>query len=313
MNFITALANSGTSHPKSLAIPALAPLPLHIEVVSVLLVHPRYTTQAPQKERAELASRCISFLRSILSNLGPLNANLAEAFSLADARSRGSRRRHGGDDTSSDEDEEEYANLKGIVANQGRIRRCAIDFWHIVGWAFNCSVVHRKRWKYWVVWLDYMLDVLDADWKEREAQDEADPAPQDIFKLRRNCLLVKYLSDVKGRSSALKRVVGSIFVDGGSEDLRAYPEVFADEILEIKSQNGQKRKREDDFEHKFGDYNDEEDDLEFDSGTPAPSQEIDDGPGSSGPDPWMGGPESIALRQRVLVLVSGMLLNRGLY
>jgi hypothetical protein len=273
----------------------------------VLLVHPRYTTQASQNERAELTSRCISFLRSILSNLGPLNANLAEAFSLSDPRSRGSRRRYGGDDTSSDDDEEEYAKLKGIVANQGRIRRCATDFWHIVGWSFNCSVVHRKRWKYWKVWLDYMLDVLDADWKEREAQDEEDLAPEDIFKLRRSCMLVKYLSDVRGRSSALKKVVGSIFVDGGSEDLRAYPEIFTNETLEIKAQNGQKRKREDDFDHKFGDYNDEEDDLEYDSGTPAPSQETDDENGSSAPDSWMGGPESIALRQRVLVLVSGML------
>ena len=154
-----------------------------------------------------------------------------------------------------------------------------------------------------------MLDVLDADWQEREAQDEADPAPQDIFKLRRNCLLIKYLSNVRGRSSALKRVVGAIFVDGGSEDLRAYPEVFTNETLEIKAQNGQKRKREDDFEHKFGDYNDDEDDLEFESGTPAPSQETDDVHESSLSDPWMGGPESIALRQRILVLVSGIIVK----
>jgi hypothetical protein len=188
--------------------------------------------------------------------------------------------------------------------NRGRIRACATDFWHIVGWAFNCSVVYRKRWKYWKVWLDYMLDVLDADWNEREVQDEADEVDQDHSKMRKNSLLVKYLSDVKGRSSALKRVVGSIFVDGGSEDLKTYPEVFANETQEVKSQNGQKRKREDDFEHKFGDYNDEEDDLEFDSGTLAPSQETDDEEESPAPDPWMGGPESITLRQRVLTLVS---------
>jgi hypothetical protein len=234
-----------------------------------------------------------------------LNANLAEAFSLTHS-GRGWRRRYGGDDTSSDDDEEEYAKLKGVVANQGRIRRCATDFWHIVGWTFNCSVVHRKRWKYWKIWLDYMLDVLDADWDEREAQDETDPTQMDIFKLRRNCMLVKYLSDVKGRSSVLKRVVGSIFVDGGSEDLRTYPEVFTNETLELKPQNGQKRKREDDFEYKYGDYNDEEEILEFDSGIPASSQETDDGNGTAAPDPWMGGPESIAMRQRVLVLVSGM-------
>lgn len=238
-----------------------------------------------------------------------MNANLAEAFSFTYS-GRGSRRRYG-EDTSGDDDEEEYEKLNGIVANQGRIRRCAQDFWHIVGWAFNCSVVHRKRWKYWKIWLDYMLNVLDADWKEREAQDEKDlqrnSAQKDPFKLRRNCMLVKYLSEVKGRSSRLRRVVGAIFVDGGCEDLRAYPEIFTNETLEPKRQNGQKRKREDDSEHKFGDYNDGEDDLELDSGSPAPSQDTDDGNGTPAPDPWMGGPESIALRQRVLVLVSGIL------
>jgi hypothetical protein len=149
-----------------------------------------------------------------------------------------------------------------------------------------------------------MLDVLDADWDEREAQDKAIQEAEKSFKMRKGCLLVRYLSDAKGGSRALERVVGSIFVNGGSADLKAYPEIFANETLEVKAQNGQERKREDEFGHKFGDYNDEEDDLEFDSGSPGPSQETDDGNGDSAPNPWMGGPESIALRQRVLVLVS---------
>ena len=190
--------------------------------------------------------------------------------------------------------------------NKGRIRTCATDFWHIVGWAFNCSVVHRKRWKYWKVWLDYMLDVLDADWIEREGQDEVDGLAEDAFKNRKNSLLVKYLSGVYSRSSALKRVVGSIFVDGGPEDLKAYPEIFANETLELKVQNGQKRKRENDF----GGLAEEEDDLEFDSGTPPPSQETDDGNWTSGPDPWIGGPDSIKLRQRILTLVSGFIRRK---
>jgi hypothetical protein len=230
-----------------------------------------------------------------------LNASLAEAFSFTPPRSRG-RRRHG-DETSSDDDEEESSKLKGVIMNKGRIRTCATDFWHVVGWALNCSVVHRQRWKYWKVWLGYMLDVLDADWNEREARDNANEVAEDSFKLRENSLLVKYLSDVKGRSSALKRVVGSIFVDGGSEDLRAFPEVFPNETLEWKAQNGQKRKRADDFEHDFG----EEDEFEFDSEAPAPSQESDDGNWGLAPDPWIGGPESIKLRQRLLTLVRGII------
>ena len=268
-------------------------------------MHPEYTTQAPQNERVELASRSISFLRNILSTLGPLNANLGEALSFTSPRSRG-RRRNFGDDMSSD-DEEETSRLKGVIMNKGRIRTCATDFWHVVGWALNCSVVHRKRWKYWKVWLDYMLDVLDEDWIARGAQDKANELAGDTFKMRENSLLVKYLSSVKGRSSALKRVIGSIFVDGGSEDLRAYPEVFENETSESRAQSGHKRKREDDF----GDQSDGEDQFGFGSETPLPSQETDDGDWSSGPDPWLGGPESIKLRQRVLTLVSGLPPRQG--
>jgi hypothetical protein len=173
-------------------------------------------------------------------------------------------------------------------------------------------VVYRKRWKYWQVWLDYMLDVLDADWQEREARDESDEGAEDFFKMRKNALLVKHLSGVKSRSSALNRVVGAIFVDGGSEDLRAYPEVFANETLEFKARKGQKRKRDDDFEQTFGEFNDAEVDFESDSDTPAPSQETDDGSSASGPDPWLGGPQSIRIRQRVLALVSRILPRQHL-
>jgi hypothetical protein len=205
--------------------------------------------------------------------------------------------------------------MGGIVANKGRIRRSVKDFWHIVGWAFNCSVVHQKRWKYWQVWLEYMLDVLDADWKEREEKDkeesfkatglEEGSEAECQFEMLRNSLLVKYLSDVKGRSSAAKRVVGAAFTDGGPEDLRSYPEVFPNETKEAQTQSGQKRKRGDDFKE-TSDY-DHEDEAAFESSqprdeTPESSQNTTDGVET--PDPWMGGPESIILRQRVLTLVS---------
>jgi hypothetical protein len=145
------------------------PVPLHVEIVSTLLVHPRNTTQAPRGERAELAWRAITFLRSLLATLGSLNANLGEAFSMTPPRTRGKRRGRsgGGDDGSSESGDED--RMEGVVANQGRVRRCAKDFWHVVGWAFNCSVAYPKRWKYWKVWLGYMLDVIEGDWEEREA------------------------------------------------------------------------------------------------------------------------------------------------
>jgi hypothetical protein len=202
--------------------------------------------------------------------------------------------------------------MRGIIANKGRIRRCAKDFWHMVGWAFNCSVKYPKRWKYWKVWLDYMLDVLDADWTEREAQDGLDSANTQIGEdegpLLRKSLLVKYLSEAKGRSSAVKRVVRSAFADGSPESLREFPEVFPNETKERKIQSGMKRKRESPVKQHFGDYCDDDAETAMDSAeltdqTPEPSQDSDN---ESAIDPWLGGTEAIALRQRLLALVSPM-------
>lgn len=307
----------GAAHPNPLTALVFAPLPFHIEIVSTLLVHPSYTTQLPDNECAELASRSITFLRGLLATLGPLNGNLNEAFSLTSSAIRGAiQYRHNESEGTSETDDDTAAYINGVVANQGRIRRCAKDFWHIVGWAFNCSVVHHKRWKYWKVWLDYMLDVLDADWNEREDQDimeevyqsrlQQHPEAQCKYTKLRKSLVVEYLSDVRGRSSAVKRVVGAAFTDGGADDLRYYPEVFRNETQDVKAKNGQKRKRDNEFEPGFGNFSTGIDEPAFsrlrsESSTPEPSQS------SSGrepdTDPWLGGPESIVLRQRVLTLV----------
>lgn len=160
----------------------------------------------------------------------------------------------------------------------------------MVGWAFNCSVRYPKRWRYWKVWLDFMLDVLDADWNERKTTG-TDSGVQ-------NSLLVRYLAEAAGRSSAMKRVVRSAFADGSDESLKEFPEVFSNETRELKVQNGQKRKREDPTDREFGNYLDSEGDSEL---TDQVSQDEDDIPEI---DPWIGGPESILLRQRLINLVS---------
>lgn len=279
LTLLADIVTSGASHPQ-LDTPAFAPVPFHIEIVSTLLVHPKYTTQAPQGDGVELAWRAIAFLRSLLATLGPLNANLSEAFSLAPLRSRGARRgRNAGDDGGSDSDNDDDERMEGVVANEGRIRRCAKDFWHIVGWAFNCSVVYPKRWKYWKVWLGYMLDVLEADWEQRETLDkeggvEKPASTQDSgldLPMLQESLLVKYLAEVKGRPYGMKRVVGAVFAAGSTDDLRAYPEVFPNETRAASAQNGQKRKREDSIKTTFVSFNDADiEDFAFDSSQPEP-------------------------------------------
>ncbi|CZR52070.1 uncharacterized protein PAC_01947 [Phialocephala subalpina] len=292
---LTDLVTAGASCPNPQK-PIYAPAPLHIELVSALLIHPKHTNQAPAEERAELASQSITFLRNVLAILGPLNANLADAFSFTTHSSSRTLRRSRNavelDDGSSGSDTEDgFERMRGVIANKGRIRNCAKDFWHMVGWAFNCSVKYPKRWKFWKVWLDFMLDVLDADWKERETLG-ADGNLE-------NSLLLKYLSEVRGRSSPMKRVIRSAFAAGTLEDLQEFPQVFANETKELKVQNGQKRKRGDPMERKLGHY--EEEEASSAELTDQASQDEDD---TEDIDSWIGGPESIMLRQRVVTLLS---------
>ncbi|KAH8684708.1 hypothetical protein BGZ60DRAFT_367404 [Tricladium varicosporioides] len=312
LTLLNDLVTTGASNPHNENTPAIAPSPYHIELVSCLLIHPRYTTQAPPDERLDLGARSISLLRNILAILGPVNANLDEAFSLdpiiTTRNLRRGRNTAEHDDSSGNESEDRPERMQGVIANKGRIRKCAKDFWHIVGWAFNCSIQHPKRWQHWKVWLAYMLDVLDADYTERKEQDEEkhmDPKKECPYAKLRESILVKYLSMVQGRSSPLKRVVRSVFADGSPDSLKEFPEVFENETKEVKH-SGQKRKRANTGEFKFGDYDDEIN-YDFESpGQSSPMQGDDDEKEEKAleQDPYIGGPETITLRQRLLMLLS---------
>lgn len=312
---------SGASHPHRADSAGFAPDPYHVELVSALLIHPKYTNQVASDREQDLGSRSITFLRDVLAILGPVNAGLGEAFSMTLEQEHGfrtSRRRRNAvevENGSSSSDTDETSNtVSGVIAHAGRIRRCARgDFWNVVGWAFNCSVNYPKRWKYWKVWLGYMLDVLDEDWLERERLDveaegpggSEDPNEEHEHKMLRQSLLVKYLAEAAKSSSIMERVVRSVFAAGGLEDLKEFPEIFPHETKEVKHQKGQKRKREEMLSRNFNDYDGEEVEEELDSTdqTPEPSPQADKGSTMSGED-CMGGMESIALRQRAMTLVS---------
>lgn len=302
------LVTAGASHPNCLNRPAITPIPFHIELVSALLVHPRWTTHLLPNESPDLPARAMTLLRNILSILGPLNANLGEAFSLSEPeilRSRGGRGRYVTEPDSSGSEEDRPDRMQGIIANGGRLRRCAKDFWHIVGWAFNCSVKYPKRWQYWKVWLEFMFDVLDEDYEERERMDmekhDGEGKKEPEYQMLRKSLLVEYLAHIRGRSTALKRVTRSIFADGGAASLKEFPEVYPNETKIPKHEQGQKRKRVDGMaEGKFGDYDDEMGEKDFQSPKSTPS---DDGEEESDVDVHLGGTDSIALRQRIMALV----------
>lgn len=208
---------------------------------------------------------------------------------------------------------EERMNSK--LANDGSLWTRAQDFWQVVGWAFNCSIKHRERWNTWKVWLNYMIDVIEADWKELPnlndkkftAKQYADPeAMHEVFQDR---ILVQYISAGSNYSTALRRIVKSVFVDGSIDAVKAYPMVFENETRKEAPHSGLKRKRAarlDLNEDKYGDYYENEDE-ESGVNTPDPSWPTDSiARGSDTPSTasMADDPEAVTLRLRILALVS---------
>ena len=207
--------------------------------------------------------------------------------------------------------------INSKLANEGSLWQRAQDFWQVVGWAFNCSIHHRGRWNIWKVWLEYMLDVFEADWNDvpkihnDEFMEEKRVGPEAMEDVFQNRILIQYISDGARSSTALRRIVKSIFADGSADALKAYPEIFKDETWEANAKTGTKRKREVKLnldEDDYGDYLQEEDD---DYNTPAPSQSevsssgaTEESSNASSTASIAEDPEAAIIRLRLLALVS---------
>jgi hypothetical protein len=174
----------------------------------------------------------------------------------------------------------------------------------------------------WKIWLEYMLDVLEADWKavseihsdKNSEKKKADfDAAEDMY---RNCILVHYVSEGAKSSTGLRRIVKSILADGSVDALKAYPEVFKDETREGSVKTGTKRKRDVKLnldEDDYGDYLQDEDDEDV---TPAPSQSgvsspttIDDSSNVPSIASINEDPEALIMRLRLLALVSSHIIS----
>lgn len=232
--------------------------------------------------------------------LGPINAQLATAFSFQVA-SRNNRR--GRAQSDSDEEFDDNA-IDSSLAREHSLWTQIDSFWDIVGWAFNCSVKYKLRWEHWRAWLEYMVDVLDADWDERVRLDQMSDSPSQETSHLQKCMLLQYLR-LGGRTHTFRRIVKSIFADGSTDSLKAFQEVWSRETL--LSNDNNKRKRADtvvDIDNdKFGEYS-EDDEL---SGPASPDAiRIDDTTpiGPIKPADMLGGPHAIALRLRLLALLS---------
>ncbi|KAF9764246.1 hypothetical protein IL306_002843 [Fusarium sp. DS 682] len=269
INLLNSIAGSGTSKHKPSKKHVLVPPPSHLALLNTLVIHPLHTTRAEKKDQVDVSSQALDYLRNILLVAGPVNADFRTAFQFSSTPRWGRRWDQQGQgidsdisDTESNGDDE---RLRGKLANDGSIWNRGQDFWSTIGWAFNCSTLYPKRWRYWKAWLELMLDVLEADWNERERFDKeaqlANGSESELPRTSRNeSIIAMYMEQQNGRQNGAKGFVKAIFADGGEISSSAFREVFEKEPRGPRK-TSKKRKREQvlDLENdKFGDYFDDE-------------------------------------------------------
>ncbi|CAF9928385.1 hypothetical protein IMSHALPRED_007455 [Imshaugia aleurites] len=274
-------------------------------MITTLAVHPTTTTRAQTPDQIQAANLALRYLRLLLKQAGPVHGNLSEPFSfnslgLSSRRGGSGRRRTTGEGLILSSNDTEVINNK--FANESSLWARAEDFWQVVGWCFNCSILHKRRWDRWNAWLTYMLEVLEADWDARE-HDGGDES-------RERSLIVKYINSGVTTAGRQRRILRAIFADGRTKSVAEFGEVWENETKALKKDMDIKKaeKKIDIETDNYGDYMEDEDDEDLEdsaddsSSQPEQISQSQDSTPNVADD--LGGMASINLRLRLLSLLS---------
>jgi hypothetical protein len=323
-DFLHSLLAAGTSisTPAQPYIGFVAP-PAYLALASSLVVYPKITTRTHSKDARKGADAALRYLRCIHNTLdGPAYPTIRKALSFNKEHSRRRARGHRSTTASpSPRLGEDVELVAGDAANTESLWTQAEDFWHIVGWAFNCSISHKKRWARWKLWLDIMLDFLVTDWEfcvRRSKEDDADREA-----ILKESLIWSYIVFDAGSVNRMvrRRIVKAILASASVDSLKEYPEIWEKETKGPKrKKHNEQQAREVDFETgDMADYEsdndmpdaqgDDPDDNEFEGSTGADDQDDD----LLNAVDQLGGIEAIELRQQFIALVSQAIRHAEMY
>ncbi|QDS73007.1 hypothetical protein FKW77_009064 [Venturia effusa] len=291
--FLTNVVAAGTSLTRP--SPAFTPSTSVLALCATLVVHPTYTTRAKTAEDERASNEALRFLRNVIELVGPVNANMKEAFTFESFAKKRRRRDQGSKspitpDTASEKDvQTKEDDVDSPFARERSIFTQVEDFWQVVGWAFNCSIAYKKRWDRWKCWLDIMLDVLAKDLEQNVQQGKPQAS-----------LISHYMKD-KNNRTAWREVMAAILVDGSHTSMKKFGEVWKNETRDRKVKENEAAREINLDEGNFGDYDaiDDDDDAIGEEEQDQPIEE----PSIDEHDEDWGGPESIAMRQRFLQLL----------
>ncbi|CAA9956713.1 hypothetical protein PTMSG1_00321 [Pyrenophora teres f. maculata] len=312
-NFLYSLLAAGTSisTPAQPYMGCLAP-PAYIAFASSLIADPKFTTKAQSRDEQNGPDAALRYLQCICTTIdGPAYPTVREAFAFPEERTRRRAPGHRAAAIHSPGDNSDINRIVGEAANENSLWYRADDFWHIVGWAFNCSVAHKKRWSRWKLWLSNMLDFIDADWqvcvRESKTEDGSDDAALQQSLLWYYIIGDEFAPTNRGRQ---RRIVKAILAMATSESLKEYPEIWDRETAEPKKKSGGQRVGKVSFETgEMADYESDEEmqdvadgaDDEDASDTPLDNDEVEN---IHEAVERLGGHDAIQLRHRLIAILA---------
>ena len=257
LGFLTNLlsSNAAASSPSA---PVLTPGSNHLALFSSLAIHPNFTSRTNAKDKWETANTALRLVRLTAAIVGPVNARFPYALAFTKySTSRAARHRPlaaiTNGVTDRDDDGADGDKIRSPYASTESLWRRAEDFWHVIGWALNCSCLgheqenmYMTRWNWWQAWIEVLLDILEADFKLHFASQS--------FQVS---MIAPYVTQASGGHGSLRRILRAIFADGSQKSLNEFPEVFAKELRPPKDDRAKIKKREVDVkidEEVYGDY-----------------------------------------------------------
>ncbi|KAI1213313.1 uncharacterized protein F4807DRAFT_258806 [Annulohypoxylon truncatum] len=308
LNLLNSLLSSNRGSPDN---PTYCAPPSQLSLLNTAVVHPKFTTRPREEGWSEVSAESLVYLRSLLSRFGPINSGFKQAFRFINTTRHGTPDSYYSDDPDfggEDDGDGTYAQLKRGYHQDGLWRR-GQDFFRVVGWAFNCSVLYPNRWRHWRHWLKFMLDVLEQDLHERQKLDEE--SGQTDYPMLRDSILATYIAQRSGRGAGggLKWIMEAIFADGSVTASARFQEIWPKEHKENPKSIAKKRKRETVNIDKgnFGGYMDDESVSSSQTSEPPTPQKRRTNSGLGDPDFQALEPayvESVPLRQRLFSLLS---------
>jgi len=235
---INNLSSGGSNSSETNPVPVLVPSPKILAFIATLAVHPSLTTRTKSDDKLVAASQALHYLWGVRCLVGPENAKLNAAFRFKKYQKR-------------------PGEMEAKLAKHQAIWSSADDFWHVVGWAFNCAVTSSLRWAHWKVWLELMLEMLEVDLMDRILRAKGS---EEYGAQLSESMIAQYVSRTGGPIGHVEqtRIVRAIFAHGTARDLAEFKEIWKDELKAADDKNDSARAGL----TKLHDLSEEEDDVE---------------------------------------------------